>query len=194
MLTDRINVSSSIVMPDAGAFGEYVVFFLLHSFWNPALNGYLGLLRPGESEDGKEGSGKLPHNVICQEQSGPYSWFLDALTKSAGKTYPCGDIKIHWSYLVYRLITKHTCVGYSTKESDWSNASAECRKDGGYLINIPNTSSNALYLINHKKKDGEKEEEEKQEKQEEEEIMVEAEEEEEEGDKDVKRKCESSLN
>ncbi|GFN83699.1 tho complex subunit 6 homolog [Plakobranchus ocellatus] len=45
---------------------------------HPALNGELGLLRPGESKGGEESNGKLPHNAVCQEQSGPYSWFPDA--------------------------------------------------------------------------------------------------------------------
>ncbi|GFO03842.1 odorant/gustatory chemosensory receptor-like 122 [Plakobranchus ocellatus] len=38
----------------------------------------LGLLRPGESKGGEKSNGKLPHYVVCQEQSGPYSWFPDA--------------------------------------------------------------------------------------------------------------------
>ncbi|GFN79989.1 hypothetical protein PoB_000649500 [Plakobranchus ocellatus] len=42
---------------------------------HPALN---GLSRPGESKGGKESIGKLPYNAVCQEQSGPYSWFVDA--------------------------------------------------------------------------------------------------------------------
>ncbi|GFN84355.1 hypothetical protein PoB_001086100 [Plakobranchus ocellatus] len=35
---------------------------------HPALNGYLGLLRHGESKGGEESKGKLPHNAVCQEQ------------------------------------------------------------------------------------------------------------------------------
>ncbi|GFN93671.1 hypothetical protein PoB_002017700 [Plakobranchus ocellatus] len=31
-----------------------------------------------ESKGGEESNGKLPHNVVRQEQSGPYSWFPDA--------------------------------------------------------------------------------------------------------------------
>ncbi|GFO18265.1 hypothetical protein PoB_004477000 [Plakobranchus ocellatus] len=45
---------------------------------HPALNGKLGLLRPGESKGGEESNGKLPHNAVCQEQSGPFSWLPDA--------------------------------------------------------------------------------------------------------------------
>ncbi|GFN95281.1 hypothetical protein PoB_002178700 [Plakobranchus ocellatus] len=41
----------------------------------------LGLLRPGERKGGEESNGKLPHNTVCQEQSGPYSWVPDAWTK-----------------------------------------------------------------------------------------------------------------
>ncbi|GFO11686.1 hypothetical protein PoB_003819100 [Plakobranchus ocellatus] len=48
---------------------------------HPALNGYLGLLRPGESKGGEESNGKLPHNAVCQEQPEPYSWLPDAWTK-----------------------------------------------------------------------------------------------------------------
>ncbi|GFN89623.1 LOW QUALITY PROTEIN: reticulocyte-binding protein 2 homolog a [Plakobranchus ocellatus] len=48
---------------------------------HPALNGYLGLLRPGESKGDEESNGELPHNAVCQKQSGPYSWFSDAWTK-----------------------------------------------------------------------------------------------------------------
>ncbi|GFO28378.1 hypothetical protein PoB_005488300 [Plakobranchus ocellatus] len=47
---------------------------------HPALSGLLGLLRPCESKGGEESNGKLPHNAVCQEQSGPYSWFSDAWT------------------------------------------------------------------------------------------------------------------
>ncbi|GFO46721.1 hypothetical protein PoB_007322600 [Plakobranchus ocellatus] len=45
---------------------------------HPALNGYLGLLRPGESKGGEESSGKLPRNAVCQNQSRSYFWFPDA--------------------------------------------------------------------------------------------------------------------
>ncbi|GFO27469.1 hypothetical protein PoB_005397400 [Plakobranchus ocellatus] len=38
----------------------------------------LDLLRSGESKGGEESNGKLPQNAVCQEQSGPYSWFPDA--------------------------------------------------------------------------------------------------------------------
>ncbi|GFN88606.1 hypothetical protein PoB_001511200 [Plakobranchus ocellatus] len=38
---------------------------------HPALNGQLGLLRPGESKGAEESNVKLPHNAVCQEQSGP---------------------------------------------------------------------------------------------------------------------------
>ncbi|GFO00420.1 hypothetical protein PoB_002692500 [Plakobranchus ocellatus] len=44
------------------------------------LNGWLGLLRPGERKGGEESSGKLPHDAICEEQFGPYFWFPDAWT------------------------------------------------------------------------------------------------------------------
>ncbi|GFO50693.1 hypothetical protein PoB_007719800 [Plakobranchus ocellatus] len=30
---------------------------------------------------GEESNGKLPHNAVCQEQPGPYSWFPDVWTK-----------------------------------------------------------------------------------------------------------------
>ncbi|GFO39001.1 hypothetical protein PoB_006550600 [Plakobranchus ocellatus] len=39
------------------------------------------LKRSGESEGGEESNGKLPHNAVCQEQSGRYSWFPDAWIK-----------------------------------------------------------------------------------------------------------------
>ncbi|GFO03516.1 hypothetical protein PoB_003002100 [Plakobranchus ocellatus] len=42
-----------------------------------------GLIRPSKSKGGEESNGKLPHNAICQEQSGPYSWFPDAWIKQA---------------------------------------------------------------------------------------------------------------
>ncbi|GFN76365.1 hypothetical protein PoB_000287100 [Plakobranchus ocellatus] len=31
----------------------------------------------GENKGGEESNGKLPHNAVCQEQSGPYSWLPD---------------------------------------------------------------------------------------------------------------------
>ncbi|GFO21472.1 hypothetical protein PoB_004797700 [Plakobranchus ocellatus] len=41
----------------------------------PALNGQLSLLRPGESKCGEECNSKVPHNVVCQEQSAPTPGF-----------------------------------------------------------------------------------------------------------------------
>ncbi|GFO39422.1 hypothetical protein PoB_006592700 [Plakobranchus ocellatus] len=51
-----------------------------------------GLIRPGESKGGKESNGKLPHNAVCQEQSGPYSWF-PMLGLSVGPTLLLYSIK-----------------------------------------------------------------------------------------------------
>ncbi|GFS07534.1 hypothetical protein ElyMa_006571700 [Elysia marginata] len=36
-----------------------------------ALDGYLGLLRLGESKGGEESNGKLPHYAVCLEKQGP---------------------------------------------------------------------------------------------------------------------------
>ncbi|GFO27721.1 hypothetical protein PoB_005422600 [Plakobranchus ocellatus] len=44
-------------------------------------NGLLGLLRPGQRKGGEESNGKLPHTAVCQEQSGPCSWFPKVWTK-----------------------------------------------------------------------------------------------------------------
>ena len=40
---------------------------------NPALNVKLGLFRLGENKGVEESNGKVPHNAVCQEQSGSYS-------------------------------------------------------------------------------------------------------------------------
>ncbi|GFN87356.1 hypothetical protein PoB_001386200 [Plakobranchus ocellatus] len=75
----------------------------------PALNGQQGRLRPGESKGSEESNGTLPHNNyrVCHEQSGPYSWFPDALTK-------CGT---HFTFYlqisrskVYHCVTFHARV------------------------------------------------------------------------------------
>ncbi|GFO45596.1 hypothetical protein PoB_007210100 [Plakobranchus ocellatus] len=44
--------------------GQIILSLLL--LVHPALNGQLGLLRPGESKGGEESNGKLPRNAICQ--------------------------------------------------------------------------------------------------------------------------------
>ncbi|GFO49390.1 hypothetical protein PoB_007589500 [Plakobranchus ocellatus] len=46
----------------------------------PISKGWLDLLRPGESKGGEESNGKLPHNGVCQGQSGPSSRFPNAWT------------------------------------------------------------------------------------------------------------------
>ncbi|GFO25494.1 protocadherin-15 [Plakobranchus ocellatus] len=67
----------------------------------------------GESKGGEESDGKLPHNAVCQEQSGPYSW-----------EFPAASLICRYALFVRSEdpdLTQRLTPGHSHKRSNFSS-------------------------------------------------------------------------
>ncbi|GFO45427.1 hypothetical protein PoB_007193200 [Plakobranchus ocellatus] len=74
--------------------------------------------RSGESKGGEESNGKLPHNAVCQEQSGPYSWFPDAWIKHGTHFFfhrakVCVFVRSNLTVKIFHIITS---LNYATEQ------------------------------------------------------------------------------